>query len=60
MSLKNMSVRDGESISQDASLLPRDFKGEGAQPVLRIDLNDPERKSIVMSTSEMPSSQEPE
>ena len=44
-------MRDGDSLSQDQSIFPRNFAGPG-EPVMRIGLNDPKNKSIVLSTAE--------
>ena len=58
--MSNFSIREGESMSQDPSLMPRTFTGpmtqggvpDGAVPVMKVGLNDPTTKSIVMSTTE--------
>ena len=43
-------MRDGDSLSHEQSLLTRNF-GAG-EPVMKIGLNDPKNKSIVLSNAE--------
>ena len=56
LSLRDLSVRDGASMSQDQSLMPRSFlpseTGSQGVAVMRVGLNDPNKKSLVISQGE--------
>ncbi len=51
-SLKNLSIRNGEDPL--SSIMPKNMLNQAQDGVLvmKIDLKDPERKSVVMSTTE--------
>lgn len=51
--MSNFSLRDGDNFSQDPSLaFPKNFNKEDGVPVMKVGLNDPHVKSIVMSRTE--------
>ena len=51
--MSDMSHREGEALSTEKSMLPRSIESRGdGVPVMKIGLNDPHTKSVVMSTTE--------
>ena len=44
-------MRDGDTLSQEQSIFARNFGGNfgAGEPVMKIGLNDPKNKSIVLS-----------